>query len=139
LIAQAGAGTRARPLRRRLARLRMELVGQPVAQYRPADLTGPAGAAWIADLEKCRRERDHEATLWSALLRVPGAHPFWSWWLLTVLHLRDIPGVRPAHLQFEGAGHEFSIIAIDPTDESQPNLFAFENRAQDGFPLLSPM
>src|SRR6185436_6335749 len=43
------------------------------------------------------------------------------------------------HLQFEGAGHEFSIIAIDPTDESQPNLFAFENRAQDGFPLLSPM
>lgn len=114
-------------------------MAQPETQYRPADMSGPAGAAWIPDLAKVRRERDHDATLWSALVRVPGAHPFWSWWLLTVLHLRDIPGVRPAHLHFQGAEHEFSIIAIDPSEEGEPNLEAFERRKQDGFPLLTPI
>lgn len=65
-------------------------------------------------------------------------HPFWRWWNLSIVHLRDIPGVEPAHVQFPGATHEVIIATINPERCSKPDIDALE-RGTVQLPFLSPM
>lgn len=84
-----------------------------IPQFRQPDRTGAAGRAW---LRQCKSDvPDHQATLASWLVNVYGAHPFWQWWAVSVVHLRDVPGQsRPAHKAYPEAAYEFLIVAIDP-------------------------
>lgn len=101
---------------------------------REPDVTGPFAKAWFFS-NKDPKVPDHQACLGSWLLNMPGAHPFWSYWLVTCVHLRDIPGVKPAHKKYPEAEFEFSIHSIDPERCPEPD----PDKALEGFPLLSPV
>jgi len=50
------------------------------------------------------------------LITAPAYHPLWSQYALGVVNLTvDLPHLPPAKLQFEGATHEFFVVALDPT------------------------
>jgi hypothetical protein len=103
---------------------------------RAPDISGNAGRAWIVSLAEARRTPDHQASIESYLLDIPGAHPFWHRWALSVIHLRDIPGVPPAHISVLGATHELSILSIDPN--WQPDLAKPSLGFDAGVPFLTP-
>ena len=48
------------------------------------------------------------------LLTLPGAHPFWSQFMLGLISLADVPGVPPAHKSYEQAEYEILFVALDP-------------------------
>lgn len=78
---------------------------------REPDITGAAGKAWKV---KVQPPQD-KTTLSAYLVSVYGAHPFWNWWLVSVIHLRDVPEIPPAHKNYPEATHEFLILTIDPS------------------------
>jgi hypothetical protein len=61
-----------------------------------------------------RKTPDANASLCRWMMRLPGQHPLWSRYVLTMAHLRDIPGVPPAKKVFRDATHEIIVAAIDP-------------------------
>jgi hypothetical protein len=67
------------------------------------------------------RPNAESATLAMHLIFMPDAHPAWDFYTLSLVHLRDIPGARPAVFQFPGATHELVVMAMDP--ETLPNPF----------------
>lgn len=71
-----------------------------------------------------------EATLAAWLIHAPGQSPAWSDYQVSVIHLRDIPGVPNARIGRAGATHEMVICALDPT--YRPNARDHESRV----PLL---
>jgi hypothetical protein len=79
---------------------------------------------------------DHKAGLSSWIVNVPGAHPFWSHWMVAVCHLRDLPGVRAANKKYPEAEFEFIIASINP--ESCPNP-TVARALVEGLPLMSPI
>lgn len=48
------------------------------------------------------------------LIHHPTSHPFWSYYLVSLIHLRDVPGVPPANKQFDAATHEILFLTLDP-------------------------
>jgi len=78
-------------------------------------MVGPAARAWKARINRADITNPaHEATVLGWLINGPGFHPFWSWWLLTVISLRDIPGVPPAKKQYALAEWELMILSLNP-------------------------
>ena len=55
------------------------------------------------------------------IVHAPGAHPFWTYWAVSIVHLRPIAGAKPPHKKFPGATHEFMILALNP-DKPLPSL-----------------
>src|SRR6266576_2963254 len=50
-------------------------------------------------------------------------HPFWSWWHIGVISLKDFPGMPPAHKKYPEAEYEFSIFALNPDpDPGRPKI-----------------
>lgn len=99
----------------------------------PPTKIGYAGQAW--HIENDSDVPDHRATLASWLVKRPGAHPFWQWWLLSVISLRDIEGVPPAHKRYPEAEYEFMIATVDPESHPDPK----PEDALPGFGLLRPI
>lgn len=81
---------------------------------RNPDITGPLGRAWRVAPETQHERPDTTATLAQWLLTVPAAHPVWHSYALAVVHLRDIPGVKPAVKQTPDATHEVILFALNP-------------------------
>jgi len=82
---------------------------------READYRSTCGwMAWDLTLPKRLERPDHAATIAGYLLFCPGAHAFLSWWMTSVIHLRDIPGVPPAKIIVPGATHEILCVTINP-------------------------
>lgn len=52
---------------------------------------------------------------------MPEAHPYWEWWLLSVVHLREVPGVSEPKFLYEGAEYELALTTIDPEDSVTPD------------------
>ena len=100
---------------------------------REPTLSSPAGKAWL--LESKSPVPDHQACLTAWLINVPRAHPFWQWWTVNMIHLRDIPGVRPAHKQYASAEYEFMIAAINPEQCPNPD----PDKVDEGYPFLHPL
>ncbi len=65
-----------------------------------------------------------EACLACWVVHATWAHAFWSYWGITLVHLRDMPGVPSAHKNYPQAEYELVIAAIDP-DECPPDRDAF--------------
>jgi hypothetical protein len=95
------------------------------AKDTPADHSGVYGRAWKVDLATYRHKRvESQATLACWILNCPGAHLLWSWWLLSVIHLRNIEGAKPANVRLPGATHEVIVASLNP-DYPPPNPKAF--------------
>lgn len=102
---------------------------------RAADVEGRGGrGAWIVPIPD-DGPPDWKATLAGWFVHAPGAHPAWSWWYVGVIHLRDIPGVRPAIIRRPGATHEVMFMALDPKAGSPVD----RDLGRDGLPFLEPI
>lgn len=80
---------------------------------------GKAGAAGKIRLDNLNRP-DQQATLAAWLINAPGQSPAWSDYMVGIIHLRDIPGVKPASINRPGATHELLICALDPAENPDP-------------------
>lgn len=83
---------------------------------RVPDQTGQAGQAWLL------RPTSAKACIEGWLVHRPKAHPLWSWWVASVIHLRDVPGIRSATKNYAQAQYEFQILAIHPGTTPDPDL-----------------
>lgn len=83
---------------------------------REPDFEGPGGAAWRIAIppEERAAKPDYQASLGMWHLHCPGAHPLWTWYVVTLIHLRDIPGVAPAKKHYPEAAYEFIVMALNP-------------------------
>lgn len=61
-----------------------------------------------------------EACLAAWLIDAPGQAIAWRHYLLSVCHLRPVPGAGPAVIRIPGATHELLLIALDPA--GNPNV-----------------
>jgi hypothetical protein len=89
---------------------------------RAPDYTGPWGTAWKLDEAKLNKESiaPHSGiAMW--VIHVPQSHPHWPWVRLSLIHLRDVPGLGPAHIFLPGATHEIIVQALNP-DHYPPSV-----------------
>jgi hypothetical protein len=77
---------------------------------REPDIAGSHGKAWKVKVESLQ----DKTTLNAYLISVYGAHPFWNWWLISAIHLRDVEGMPAAVKEYPTATHEFIILTLDP-------------------------
>jgi len=68
------------------------------------------------------------------LVHVPDAHPWWEWWVVGVVHLREMTGVPEAKLAYDGAEYEFTIITVDPDRCPTPD----PDLVDEGYEFLLP-
>lgn len=80
-------------------------------------IEGPCGRADLVDLSPHAATRpDWAATMATWFLTCPGQSPAWSCYGLSTIHLREMPGVRPAVIHTLGATHEVLLIAFNPAE-----------------------
>jgi hypothetical protein len=84
---------------------------------RKPDHSGVA-SAWKMEFGDYARP-EQAATLNGYVINGP-YHPFWKWWMVAVIHLREIDGVPSANKQYPEAEYEFMILSIDP-ERNQPD------------------
>jgi hypothetical protein len=106
---------------------------------RTPDVVGTVARAWRIPLAAVgqRGRPDADGTVDGWLLFQPGAHILWTYWAITTVHLREIPGVKPAHLKFNGATHEVMVMALNP-EQPLPDLEAV-GRGDASFSFLTPI
>lgn len=79
-------------------------------------LVGNHGRAWELNLPAIREEnRKTDTTVAGWIVFAPWAHLAWSYYGICVIHLRDVPGVEPAHVSLPNATHEILVMALDPS------------------------
>lgn len=100
---------------------------------------GPFGEAWEVALQPVGRrgKSDFDGTLAYWIIRAPQSHPLWWWYSMTIIHLRPIAGVKPAHIEIPGATHELALIALNP-EQPVPNLEEMEAGNFSSLKHLSP-
>lgn len=85
---------------------------------READLVGRAGRAWLS---KDPGIAEHATTIAAWILCAPGAHPAWSFYQVTLVHLRPVEGLPPPVLKRPGVEHEIAIMALHPDTRPLPD------------------
>jgi hypothetical protein len=95
-------------------------------QMKEPDYSGRIGKAWKLDFSVIEKRRpEHAANLACWLLHVPRAHPLWPQYVLSLIHLRDVPcQAKPPYLRMPNASHELQLLALN-VPEFGP--FTFEN------------
>jgi hypothetical protein len=78
------------------------------------------GASWATEVEYRPVVRDQEATLAVWFIHAPGLSIAWSEFVLSLVHLRPIEGVRPAFLSYPEAEYELMVMALDPQPKPVP-------------------
>lgn len=86
---------------------------------RESDMTGPVAKAWRVP-KPPDAPPDQEATVAVYLIEGP-FHVAWQHWLMSVVHLRDIPGVKPAVKRYAEAAYEFLIASLSPDGGHNPD------------------
>lgn len=76
------------------------------------DLAGGHGRAWQMNPQPPTLLPHATVAAW--LLECPDSHPWWSWYVATAVHLRDLDGVRKAEIRLPGATHELIVVAVVP-------------------------
>jgi hypothetical protein len=97
---------------------------QGTAITEPPSMTGRFGRAWRLNLLPVghRPTADHDGTVAGWIVHSPGSHPFWSFYLISVVHLRPIDGVKPATITRPGSTHEVVFLALNPEQPLPPSL-----------------
>jgi hypothetical protein len=102
-------------------------LGTTFEQQRPPTITGPAGQGWhieLPDPEK-RDKADWQAGIGMWVMEIPRSHPLWWNYVATMIHLRDIDGVKPAVKDTPESEYEISIYSLNP-EIALPSLAAME-------------
>lgn len=84
---------------------------------RTPDKIGAATRAWTLPIEEQMAKAhtpDEVATLAMWLVEAPWAHLAWDKWLVSIIHLRDIPNVKEAKKKYPEAEYELMVAALDP-------------------------
>lgn len=85
---------------------------------REPDVNGITGRGWkAAPAKEVLAGWPAGLDMW--LMHVPGAHPLWSWYVVSAVSLADIAGVKPATKRTPSSTHELVVIALAP--EFQPS------------------
>jgi hypothetical protein len=93
----------------------------PIVKF--PDHSDAHGRAWRVDVpalrvtKQCPADRDATLDLW--IIEAPWAHPIWHSYLITLVHLRPMPGFD-VHFYRSGASHEFQLFALDPAKPRAP-------------------
>jgi hypothetical protein len=103
---------------------------------REPDQQSPYARAWNLDLSKVPDSPQKDLALSSWLVNMPGAHAFWSYWVISLISLRETAGLPPAKRHYPEAEYEFMILAIDPERCPKPDP---DRILIEGFPWLSPI
>lgn len=110
-----------------------------------ADITGPYGTVQHvpypdpAEPDMAPEARAAiEVGLGTWLITSPAWHPAWSQWSLSVVSLRDHPGLDPANLKFAGATHELLVLALHPDHRQTVETMTGHCRTGD-LPHLNPV
>jgi hypothetical protein len=98
----------------------------------PADISGPHGRAWRADLAAilAQQRAKHgsapplELNVCGWYVHAPFSHPIWPCVAINCISLRDVLGWPPAKINLEGATHELFVGAIDPDTPVRIDRFA---------------
>lgn len=69
----------------------------------------------------------------------PSSHPHWNNYLVSLIHLRDIPGVVPATISVEEATHECVVMALDPKEEMDAEKMSTILSTTLNIPYLKPI
>ena len=77
---------------------------------RTPDFTGTVARAWRIS-KPADAPKDQEATIAAWLIEGP-FHIAWDHWLMAVVHLRDLPGVKPAYKRYPDAAYEMVIASL---------------------------
>lgn len=88
-------------------------------EQRAPDLQGVSGRAWVSLPRTNLAAPDMTLANW--LLHCPASHPLWPWYMVSLIHLRPVDGVKEAQIRIPGAQHELVIIAIDPGLDPDPD------------------
>lgn len=104
---------------------------------RDPNTSGVAGRAWKVALDAPWVKSAPNSTLVAWFLCVPSAHPFWSWYSISVIHLRDMEGVKPAIRQYPEAEYELIVIALDPGPDRN-NHVEYDPDGSEPTKLLMP-
>lgn len=59
-------------------------------------------------------EKAQEASLAGWHMHCPHAHPFWSWYMVTLIHLREIPDTPPVKKDSPEMSHEVVVMSLNP-------------------------
>lgn len=86
--------------------------------YNP-DYLGQVGRVWELDVDPDRTRPEHAAAIGGWLIEAPWAVPAWNYHVASLVHLRDIPGTKPAVITVDGASHELTMWSLDPQYEDQ--------------------
>lgn len=79
---------------------------------------------WRVELGQARTRDEQSAALLGYFVNgtfpvagmAPGEEEMLHWFALSVIHLRDIPGARPAYKMYPEAEHELMVASLDPRD-----------------------
>ncbi len=91
------------------------MLGAPLNASEGRVFQGPCGTATEVLISGDLPRPDVAATLSTWFLNCPGQSPAWDNYLLSIIHLRPIEGVRPAVISVPKATHEVLLLAADPT------------------------
>ena len=79
----------------------------------PPTLAGVYGKAWNwTGKQKWDGVPHSQVDMW--IINAPYAHPVWANYVLSLIHLRNVDGLEPAHISLPGATHEFYLYALNP-------------------------
>lgn len=89
---------------------------------REPDLQGAAARAWrLRRTPEARAAHEAsfgypDASLADWIVNGP-YHPFWSWWYVGLVHLREVPGAPPASKRYPEAEYEILCLSLNPKPE----------------------
>lgn len=85
------------------------------SEIRTPDKASTNVRAWMITAKPTAKAQ--EATVRGWLLNGP-FHPAWSYWIVSAIHLREIPGTPPPTIAVPGATHELLIISLQSPPSS---------------------
>ena len=65
--------------------------------------------------------RSRKLSLGTWLVHCPGYHPLWSYWAVSLVHLRRIWWSTPPKKNRPGSTHEVMFLAVDPNHDPDPD------------------
>lgn len=104
---------------------------------RGPDHEGSAGAAWHWNLPD--DVPNVETNIDSYLICVPGSHPFWWWYMVAMIDLREHVDTPSPHKQFPTAEYEIQVVALNPEHPvPEPEGNPFQDPANPLVKLMQP-
>jgi hypothetical protein len=97
------------------------IVNDPITN--PPDMGGAHGRAWLINFSHpswSQTKLGACVALW--VIEAPSAHPAWHSYVMSLIHLRPIPGLEPPIMYVADATHEMVLAALDPDKPRQPAI-----------------